>query len=383
MELLQGRIRDYAWGSRTAIAELQGRPVPSAGPEAELWLGAHPGAPATVDRDGNPVSLTELLVGEPEHWLGERLVGRFGTRLPFLLKVLAADAPLSLQAHPDAEQARAGYAADTGRVNYVDPYHKPELLVALSEFEALCGFRDPAESAAAIAAFGVPALEPVVAALRTGPAGLREAVRLLLSWPEAERAGLVADVLAAEVAGPDAGLARALAVDYPADPGVVVALLLHHVRLAPGEAIWMPAGNLHAYLRGTGVEIMAASDNVLRGGLTPKRVDVDELLRVLRFEVLDEPVVRPEQVAPGVVTWLVPVDDFALHRVEVTPGGPVARLDVPGPRVVLCRAGEVTVADGVGTVTLAAGQAAIGTAAGGPLVLGGAGVAFVATSGLR
>ncbi|MGW4154486.1 mannose-6-phosphate isomerase, class I [Micromonospora chersina] len=383
MELLQGRIRDYAWGSRTAIAELQGRPVPSAGPEAELWLGAHPGAPATVDRDGNPVSLTELLVGEPEHWLGERLVGRFGTRLPFLLKVLAADAPLSLQAHPDAEQARAGYAADTGRVNYVDPYHKPELLVALSEFEALCGFRDPAESAAAIAAFGVPALEPVVAALRTGPEGLREAVRLLLSWPEAERAGLVADVLAAEAAGPDAGLARALAVDYPADPGVVVALLLHHVRLAPGEAIWMPAGNLHAYLRGTGVEIMAASDNVLRGGLTPKRVDVDELLRVLRFEVLDEPVVRPEQVAPGVVTWLVPVDDFALHRVEVTPGGPVARLDVPGPRVVLCRAGEVTVADGVGTVTLAAGQAAIGTAAGGPLVLGGAGVAFVATSGLR
>ncbi|MEU9824257.1 mannose-6-phosphate isomerase, class I [Micromonospora chersina] len=383
MELLQGRIRDYAWGSRTAIAELQGRPVPSAGPEAELWLGAHPGAPATVDRDGNPVSLTELLVGEPEHWLGERLVGRFGTRLPFLLKVLAADAPLSLQAHPDAEQARAGYAADTGRVNYVDPYHKPELLVALSEFEALCGFRDPAESAAAIAAFGVPALEPVVAALRTGPEGLREAVRLLLSWPEAERAGLVADVLAAEAAGPDAGLARALAVDYPADPGVVVALLLHHVRLAPGEAIWMPAGNLHAYLRGTGVEIMAASDNVLRGGLTPKRVDVDELLRVLRFEVLDEPVVRPEQVAPGVVTWLVPVDDFALHRVEVTAGGPGARLDVPGPRVVLCRAGEVTVADGVGTVTLAAGQAAIGTAAGGPLVLGGAGEAFVATSGLR
>ncbi|MET8834346.1 mannose-6-phosphate isomerase, class I [Micromonospora sp. NPDC004540] len=383
MELLQGRIRDYAWGSRTGIAELQGRPVPSAGPEAELWLGAHPGAPATVDRDGNPVSLTDLLVAEPARWLGERLVGRFGTRLPFLLKVLAADAPLSLQAHPDAEQARAGYAADTGRVNYVDPYHKPELLVALSEFEALCGFRDPAESAAAIEAFGVPALEPVMAALRTGPEGLREAVRLLLSWPAAERAGLVADVLAAKVAGPDAELARALAVDYPADPGVVVALLLHHVRLAPGEAIWMPAGNLHAYLRGTGVEIMAASDNVLRGGLTPKRVDVDELLRVLRFEVLDEPVVRPDPVAPGVVTWPVPVEDFALHRVEVTADGPPARLALPGPRVVLCRAGELTVDDGVGTVTLAAGQAAIGTAAGGELVLGGDGEGFVATSGLR
>ncbi|SCG41023.1 mannose-6-phosphate isomerase, class I [Micromonospora inositola] len=382
MELLQGRIRDYAWGSRTAIAELQGRPVPSAGPEAELWLGAHPGAPATVDRDGAPVDLTDLLVAEPASWLGERLVGRFGTRLPFLLKVLAADAPLSLQAHPDAEQARAGHAADVERVNYVDPFHKPELLVALSPFEALCGFRDPAESAAAIAAFGVPVLEPVVAALREGPAGLREAVRLLLSWPEAERAGLVAAVLAAEAGGPDAVLARALAVDYPADPGVLVALLLHHVRLAPGEAIWMPAGNLHAYLRGAGVEIMAASDNVLRGGLTPKRVDVDELLRVLRFEVLDEPVVPPVRVAPGVVTWPVPVDDFALHRVLVDAGSPQVRLALPGPRVVLCRAGRLAVDDGVGTVTLGPGQAAIGTAAGGPLIIGGEGEAYVATCGL-
>lgn len=382
MELLQGRIRDYAWGSRTAIAELQGRPAPSDGPEAELWLGAHPGAPATVDRDGSPVSLTDLLLAEPAHWLGERLVGRFGTRLPFLLKVLAADAPLSLQAHPDADQARTGHAADAGRVNYVDPYHKPELLVALSEFEALCGFRDPAESAAAIGAFGVPALEPVVAALCTGPAGLREAVRLLLSWPEAERAGLVAAALSAAT-GPDAVLARGLAVDYPADPGVLVALLLHHVRLAPGEAIWMPAGNLHAYLRGTGVEIMAASDNVLRGGLTPKRVDVDELLRVLRFEVLDEPVVAPVPVAPGVVTWPVPVEDFALHRVEVAAGGAAVRLTLPGPRVVLCRAGKLTVDDGVGTVTLGPGQAAVGTAAGRSLVLGGAGEAYVATCGLR
>ncbi|MGC4894760.1 mannose-6-phosphate isomerase, class I [Micromonospora sp. DT31] len=385
MELLRGRIRDYAWGSRTAIAELQGRPVPSSGPEAELWLGAHPGAPATVERDGRPVSLNDLLVAEPGRWLGERLVGRFGTRLPFLLKVLAAEAPLSLQAHPDAEQARAGHAADAGRVNYVDPYHKPELLVALSEFDALCGFRDPAESAAAIGAFGVPALAPVVAALRAGPAGLREAVRLLLSWPQAERPGLVAAMAAAE-AGPvpaDAALVRMLAGLYPADPGVVVALLLHRVRLAPGEGIWMPAGNLHAYLRGTGVEIMAASDNVLRGGFTPKRVDVDELLRVLRFEVLADPVLRPEAVAPGVVTWPVPVEDFALHRVEVATGSPQARLAVPGPRVVLCRVGKVTVDDGVGAITLGAGQAAVGTAAGGPLVIGGDGEAFVATCGVR
>ncbi|MEU5942652.1 mannose-6-phosphate isomerase, class I [Micromonospora sp. NPDC047548] len=387
MELLHGPIRDYAWGSRSAIAELQGRPVPSDGPEAELWLGAHPGAPATVDTDGDRVSLVDLVTAEPGRWLGEQVVDRFGTRLPFLLKVLAADAPLSLQAHPDPEQARAGYAADAARTdgqrNYVDPYHKPELLVALSPMEALCGFRDPAESADVLGAFGVPALEPVVAALRTGPAGLRDAVRLLLTWPAADRAGLVDAVAAADVAGPDAELARALAASYPADPGVLVALLLHHVWLAPGEAIWMPAGNLHAYLRGTGVEIMAASDNVLRGGLTPKRVDVDELLRVLRFEVLTDPVVTARPVAPGVVCWPVPVEDFALHRVTVDATAPQVRLPLPGPRVVLCRAGRVAVDDGTGALTLGPGQAAVGPAAAGPLVFSGEGEAFVATAGLR
>ncbi|SCG18266.1 mannose-6-phosphate isomerase, type 1 [Micromonospora echinofusca] len=387
MELLHGPIRDYAWGSRSAIAELQGRPVPSDGPEAELWLGAHPGAPAAVDRDGDRVSLTDLLLAEPDHWLGERLVGRFGTRLPFLLKVLAADAPLSLQAHPDAEQARAGHAADAarpdGQRNYVDPYHKPELLVALSPMEALCGFRDPAASAAVLTGFGVPALEPVLAALRTGPAGLRDAVRLLLTWPVDRRDALVAAVASAPVAGPDAELARNLAGAYPGDPGVLVAMLLNRVRLAPGEAIWMPAGNLHAYLRGTGVEIMAASDNVLRGGLTPKRVDVEELLRVLRFEVLHDPVVPPLEVAPGLVTWPVPVEDFALHRVTVGAGLPRVTVEVPGPRVVLCRSGEVSVDDGVGAVTLGPGRAAVGSATAGALRVGGAGEAYVASCGLR
>ncbi|MEV4770038.1 mannose-6-phosphate isomerase, class I [Micromonospora humida] len=410
MELLHGSIRDYAWGSRSALAELQGRPAPTDGPEAELWLGAHPGGPATVDRDGVRVSLTDLLVAEPDHWLGTEVVGRFGTRLPFLLKVLAADAPLSLQAHPDAEQARAGYAAEQAGVqpagagqagagqagdgwvdglagrargprNYVDPYHKPELLVALTPFDALCGFRDPQVSATALAGFGVPELSPVVAALRAGPAGLREAVRVLLSWPAADRAGLVEAVRAADAGGPDAELARDLATRYPADPGVLVALLLHHVRLTPGEAIWMPAGNLHAYLSGTGVEIMAASDNVLRGGLTPKHVDVDELLRVLRFEVLDEPVLVARPVTPGVVCWPVPVDDFALHRVTVDAAGPEVRLPLPGPRVVFCHQGKVGVDDGQGAVMLGPGQAAVGRAAGAALVLSGTGTAFVASCG--
>ncbi|WP_018218676.1 mannose-6-phosphate isomerase, class I [Salinispora vitiensis] len=387
MELLYGPIRNYAWGSRSAIATLQGRPTPSPEPEAELWLGAHPGAPASVDRDGARVSLVELLSAEPGHWLGQQVVDRFGVRLPFLLKVLAADAPLSLQAHPDPEQARAGHAADAareaGQRNYVDPFHKPELLVALTPMEALCGFRAPAESAEVLAAFGVPSLEPVVAALRTGPAGLADAVRLLLTFPADQRAGLVAAVASAALDTPDARLARSLADSYPGDPGVLVALLLNWVRIAPGEAIWMPAGNLHAYLRGTGVEIMAASDNVLRGGLTPKRIDVDELLRVLRFEVLDDPVVRAVPVAPGVVCWPVPVDDFALHQVQV--GSDRAEVTVPlvGPRVVLCSAGALTVDDGAGSVELGPGQAAVSPAAASELRIAGTGEAYVASSGLR
>ncbi|MCZ7376767.1 mannose-6-phosphate isomerase, class I [Micromonospora sp. WMMC250] len=386
MEPLYGPIRDYAWGSRSAIALLQGRPVPSEGPEAELWLGAHPGAPASVARAGLRVSLCDLVRDEPGQWLGQRVSERFGSRLPFLLKVLAADAPLSLQAHPDAEQARAGYAAEEGRPegerNYSDPHHKPELLVALTPFEALCGFRDPAESAEALAAFGVPELTPVVAALRTGPAGLRTAVRTLLGWPVADRAALLGSVLASPSDGPDAELVHRLAKAYPADPGALVALLLHHVRLVPGEGIWMPAGNLHAYLSGCGVEIMAASDNVLRGGLTPKRVDVDELLRVLRFEVLDDPVRAAQPVAPGVAWWPVPVDDFALHHVRVDAAVPTVTLPLPGPRVVLCGGGSITVDDGAGAVALVSGQAAIGTAAGEPLRIGGVGEAYVATSGL-
>ncbi|MFC7544775.1 mannose-6-phosphate isomerase, class I [Plantactinospora sp. GCM10030261] len=384
MERLHGPIRDYAWGSRSVLAQLQGRPVPADGPEAELWLGAHPGGPGVVSRPAGPIPLPDLLAREPEHWLGGEVLRRFGPRLPFLLKILAPERPLSLQAHPDAEQARAGYAAEEVagvHRNYADPYHKPELLVALQPFEALCGFRDPAISAEVLAALRLDALAPVVAALRTGVAGLAEAVRLLLTWPESERAGLVGAAVRASAAPALAGradLVGRLARDYPDDPGVLVALLLNEVRLAPDEAIWMPAGNLHAYLNGCGVEILAASDNVLRGGLTPKRVDVPELLGVLRFEVLTDPVLKPEPLGPGLVTWPVPVEDFALRRARVGGAEPV-RLEPLGPRVVLCTEGRVTVGDAAGSVDLGPGAAAFGAAVAGPLSVDGDGEAYVAS----
>jgi mannose-6-phosphate isomerase len=369
MEALVGQIRPYAWGSRTAIATLQGRPVPSDGPEAELWLGAHPDSPSSVVRSGAPVPLTDIIATAPAALLGGAAVTRFGPRLPFLLKVLAAAEPLSLQAHPDAERAREAYAA--GHASYRDAYHKPELLVAVTEFDALCGFRDPAAAARDLAAIGVPELTPVVDALHA--ADLCAAVSALLEWPEPSRAGLVA------AAAQRGGLAAQLAGRYPTDVGVLVALLLNRVRLEPGEAIWMPAGNLHAYLSGTGIEVMAASDNVLRGGFTSKPVDVPELLRVLRFEVLADPVVRAVRVAPGLVTWPVPVPDFALYRALVD--GTEVTVPATGPRIALCLAGPVRVDDGAGEVRLDAGQAAIGAAGAKPVSVTGRGEVFVATTG--
>jgi mannose-6-phosphate isomerase len=382
---LTGRVRDYAWGSRTVLAGLQGRPVPSTGPEAELWLGAHPGDPSTVAGPGGPVSLSALIADDPKGNLGAEVAAEYGTRLPYLMKVLAAEAPLSLQAHPDADYARSAYAAQEADPaaprNYTDSFHKPEMLVALTPFDALCGFRAPEVSADVLEALGLDALAPVVAALRSGVAGLRDAVRTLLTWPAQERAGLIAAVVEAARRQPsELALATDLGERYPSDPGVLVALLLNHVRLAPGEAIWMPAGNLHAYLKGAGVEIMAASDNVLRGGLTPKRVDVDELLRVLRFEVLDDPILPATPVAPGIETWPVPVREFALQRIRLDGTRPPTRVPADGPRIVLGVEGDIFVAEGHGTpIEVTPGMAAYAPADAGPISVAGVGEVFVAS----
>jgi mannose-6-phosphate isomerase len=402
MQRLDAPIRGYAWGSRTAIAELQGRP-PADAPEAELWLGAHPGAPAVLAESGTP--LDRAITADPAGLLGGAVAREYGPRLPFLLKVLAAARPLSLQAHPDPAQAAAGFAAeeaagvprDAPHRTYVDANHKPELLVAVDEFDALCGFRAPAGSADLLEALDVPALAPVVAALRRPDptdalrAGVTELLSAAAPGPRSELASpagpaqpvlpgpLVAAVVAAAAGRPGYELAGELAVEYGGDAGVVLALLLNRVRLRPGDAVWMPAGNLHAYLRGLGVEIMAASDNVLRGGLTPKHVNVPELLRVLRFEVLTDPIVRPVDVAPGVVTWPVPVPDFALFRALVQE----SPVEIPGdgPRVVLCLRGEVTVDDGMAPVTLRGGTAAFAVAGTKPVVAAGSGEVYQAAVG--
>ncbi|MFB9441498.1 mannose-6-phosphate isomerase, class I [Dactylosporangium vinaceum] len=381
MELLDSPIRKYAWGSHTAIANLQGRPAPTADPEAELWMGAHPASPSRLAVSG--ASLVDAIAADPVTLLGAANVERFGTRLPFLLKVLAAAQPLSLQAHPTLDRAREAHAAGHG--SYVDAWHKPEMLVALTDFDALCGFRDPAAAAADLAALGVERLKPTVDALRQEDpaAALHDAVRGLLGAPDAELVGEVVAACAPRVAEkPAYDLVAGLAEQYPGDAGVIVATLLNRIRLRPSEAVWMPAGNLHAYLRGVGVEIMAASDNVLRGGLTPKHVDVEELLRVLRFEVLDEPVTHAADLGGGLSAYPVPLPDFALHRAVLDADRPAVRLPGGGPRIVLCTRGSLRVDDGAVPVTLSAGQAAFAPASRPELSLSGAGEAFQAATPL-
>lgn len=402
MEPLDSPIRPYAWGSHTAIAAIQGREIPSDGPEAELWMGAHPAAPSKLVRLDGTTSLADAIAEAPDRLLGPAV--SFG-RLPYLFKLLAADQPLSLQVHPDAAQAAAGYAAeeeggipaDDPARNYADPYHKPEMICALTEFDALCGFRDPAVSASVLSRFDLEPLEPLVADLRSagragGPEALRHAVTELLTLP-ADRAAELVDSAVATAArlagrgGPDdpAGRSYTLAAElgerYPGDPGVLVALLLNQVRLQPGQAMFAPAGYPHAYLRGVGMEIMAASDNVLRGGLTPKHVDVPELLKLLNFRPGPPPLVDPVPAGPGVARYPSRVGEFELTRARVGGPNPAPVLASDGPRILFCLSGTVLADDGEHPVTLAPGHAAF-VAAGHPEVrLTGFGEVFQATTG--
>src|SRR5919202_872867 len=364
---LTSSVRFYPWGSRTVIPELLGQPSPAPQPHAELWMGAHPDEPSLL-ADGRP--LDRAIAEEPERLLGARAVSRFGPRLPFLMKVLAADRPLSLQAHPTMEQAAAGYAAeeaagvlrDYPTRTFKDPFHKPELLLALTTFEALCGFRPLEESLHCLAKLQVPELRPTIAALARG--GLRAAIPQLLALSgerRSELVGAVAAKAASFVAAHDPEFintyrwAAALAETYPGDPGVVISLMCNHLKLSPGEAVYLPAGNLHAYLSGAGVEVMASSDNVLRGGLTGKHVDLAALMEVLDFSDGRIPVLHPV-LGPGGLRYPVPIEDFDLTRCELDAGA--GQLTTRGPQVLLCTEGRVTPASPTREPVLDQGQGA-------------------------
>ncbi|MFE6780091.1 mannose-6-phosphate isomerase, class I [Streptomyces sp. NPDC057702] len=362
MDRLANTVRPYAWGSTTAIPELLGT-QPTGQPQAELWMGAHPGAPSHIDRGAGPVGLNDVITADPEGELGPRAVRRFGDRLPFLFKVLAAETALSLQVHPDLDQARAGFADEEARGvpvdaphrNYKDAHHKPELICALTPFDGLCGFRAPAEAADLLAALDVDSLKPFVDILRAVPDtdALREVLTAVLSADRTAMAATVTEATAAATrlaaeGGPHAEAYAAYATvahSFPGDPGVIAGMLLHHVRLQPGEALYLGAGVPHAYIRGLGVELMANSDNVLRCGLTPKHVDVPELLRVVRFESTPPGVLRPEADPDGAEVYATPIDEFRLSRHVLPADAAPHPLPAGAPQILLCTAGQVTLRD--------------------------------------
>ncbi len=363
MQLLHGAVRTYAWGSRTAIAEFTGRAAPTAHPEAELWLGAHPGDPARLEGAGGGTTLLEAIASDPEAELGSVVRERFGDVLPFLVKVLAADEPLSLQAHPSAGQAAEGYVReDSAGVpvnspvrNYRDRHHKPELLVALSDFQALAGFRPAAKSVQLMRALAVPQLDPYIALLTdtSDAAGLRALFTTWITAPQPDIDALILAVLDGAVAylrsgakefDAEARVALELGERYPGDAGVLAALLLNLVDLKPGEGIFLPAGNLHSYLRGMGMEVMANSDNVLRGGLTPKHVDVPELLRVLDFDPVADARVATHREGIELV-YDTPAAEFAGSVLTLDGENLGHEVDAParhdGPQILVCTEGSV------------------------------------------
>ncbi|MER6615347.1 mannose-6-phosphate isomerase, class I [Streptomyces xantholiticus] len=365
MDRLANTVRPYAWGSTTAIPELLGV-APTGEPQAEMWMGAHPGAPSRVTRGAErDRPLSEVIAAAPERELGEAAVAKFGPRLPFLLKLLAAGAPLSLQVHPDLTQARDGYGAeesagvplDAPHRNYKDANHKPELICALTPFDGLCGFRSAAAAAELLAGLEVDSLKPYVDLLHAQPeeAALREVLTAVLTADPQDMAATVAEAAAAaERLGGDYAPYAAIAHHYPGDPGVIAAMLLNHVRLQPGEALFLGAGVPHAYLDGLGVEIMANSDNVLRCGLTPKHVDVPELLRIVRFEATEPGILRPEESPSGEEVYDTPIDEFRLSRYVLAPDAEPRDLTASTPQILLCTAGSVT----AGELTLAPGESA-------------------------
>ncbi|XAS64984.1 mannose-6-phosphate isomerase, class I [Micrococcaceae bacterium Sec5.8] len=407
---LENVLRPYAWGSTTAIAGLLGRTA-SGGPEAELWIGAHPDSPSVALRPARAVpahagtpdagtpdepgrrALDALVAEDPGHHLGSDSVAAFGPRLPFLLKVLAADSPLSLQVHPTLEQAREGYAreeaagVDRAAVerNYKDPFHKPEMILALTPFEALCGFKPAAQARAAfevlVADFELAGLElpPLVKLLLEDLAhpeegtALRSAFERLIDGGSevAEATSAIAAVLisGAPTAPFQAELSTvaALNAQYPGDPGVLISLLLNRISLKPGEAVYLPAGNVHAYLHGLGVEVMASSDNVLRGGLTPKFVDIPELLRTVSFEAAGVPKLEPETTMLGQELFRPPFREFQLQRIVLEPGAGPVPVAQSGAAVIIVVAGSLLLDSPKGELRLERGASAFLPAAEAPV----------------
>ena len=392
MQRIEGRAQHYAWGSPTAIPGLLGQEA-TGQPYAEHWLGAHESAPSLVG--GSP--LDAMIAAGGKDILGTATLERFGGRLPYLMKILAADRPLSIQAHPNRQEAEAGFAreneagvpVDAPDRTYRDAWPKPEAIIAITPFVGLCGFRDPVRTVYLIEQLGVAdELGSVIAPLthRRGSAALAQVFLDVLSF-EGDRLRLVDLVVdaAANHTEDDAelgDLARALVAlgnAYPGDRGILAALLLNVVTLQPGEGMFLGAGNMHAYLHGVGIEVMANSDNVLRGGLTTKHIDVDELMRVVRFEAEDPTLLPVEAVGPRTYHYGTSAPEFTVWRVD--PGETAVPVPGTGARIALVLDGDAHITESGATLDLQRGESVL-LCAGNCATVSGTGLLYVSGPGI-
>jgi mannose-6-phosphate isomerase len=357
--LLKNTIQEYAWGSYTAIPELLGNDSPANTPQAELWMGAHPKAPSKLKCNGKWRSLLELIDKNPRGILGEKVAQKFKNRLPYLFKVLAAGKPLSIQAHPSLGQAKEGFERenrlgiplDAPNRNYKDDNHKPECICALSAFWALNGFRKISAMISLLDKICPPGLTKELDLLRRKPDsdGLKNFFQTVMTMDRKSQKRIVDD--AVKNARPVKGDNKAyqwminLYKEYPSNIGVLSPIILNLICLEPGQALFLPAGTLHAYLDGVGIELMANSDNVLRGGLTPKHVDVKELLNVLNFEERDVNILKMEKINPCERRYESNAQEFSLSVIAVKTD---TEYYSPGKRcveILLCTDGDAVVVD--------------------------------------
>ncbi|RQM78715.1 mannose-6-phosphate isomerase, class I [Aeromonas jandaei] len=329
--LMQNPIQGYDWGSHDSLTTLFGIANPEGKPQAELWMGAHPNGCSDVVVAGQPQKLSTLIERAPAAVLGEATLARFGS-LPFLFKVLCAEKALSIQVHPSKAQAEAGFAkeeaagidAKAANRNYKDPNHKPELVFALTPYQAMNGFRAIPAILALFERVNLPAIADLTADLAASQneAGLQHFFHQLLVLEGARKEEALAGLLTYAAAHQDEetfALITSLAAQYPGDVGLFSPLLLNVVTLKPGQAMFLDACTPHAYVRGTGLEIMANSDNVLRAGLTPKYIDVAELLDCTRcLAKPDDQILLAPHVEGAVQHFEVPVPDFTF---SVYPAG--------------------------------------------------------------
>lgn len=401
---LENQVQHYPWGSPTWIPDLLGVPNPHAEPWAELWMGIHPNAPSAVRNveSGTRFLLGDLIQRDRNFFLGSWVSSTFGS-LPFLFKLLAAQRPLSIQAHPTLEQARLGWEREnqrgiplsSERRNYKDPNHKPEIICALEPFRALCGFRRPDQIGKLLDILGAPTLKGPRLALERGSEteALRFFLQSLLNLSESDKAGLTdwIERLDKNLQSPHGGgpwkeyqregeLMVQLARQYPSDPSVIAPLYLNLIDLKPLQALYLPAGQLHGYVEGFGVELMANSDNVLRGGLTSKYVDVPELLSILDFSPLNPSILEVPSEVGTLISYPTAVREFSLHVVRGN-GKPIS-LEPGAPRILVLTQGNMEIYDGTGkTTALRRGESVFIAAEATNIQLSGTFTAFVASVG--